>query len=45
MTAIVMKNSIAESFEYVLVVFVRSDIIWSNKAVHQFKMDKLIINR
>jgi len=44
-TAIVAKNSIAEPFEDMLIVFIHSDVIQSNKVVHQFKMNELIIDR
>ena len=33
-TAIIAKKGIAEVFEYVLVVFVRGDVIRANEVVH-----------
>jgi len=44
-TAILMKESIVEPFEYVLIVLIHGDVVWPNKAVHQGKMGKLIIDR
>ena len=43
-TALLMKESVVESFKYMLIVLICSDIICPNKEVKQRKIDQLVID-